>query len=179
MAFPTQPSFVVHAKGWDSNLLAHPVPRFLYAHEEVFDAKDLERCKPFYASDMTYTKSNGQIFSGDAAVTALHGDYALFTDVFHEPVYGSISETANGGYRLIGWAKMFVNLPGGGEKKHVDLQGREWECLSNGAFIFDLVKDSEGPQGFRMKSMQIFADPTPILGEAIKRGIVPVEALAA
>lgn len=92
-------------------------------------------------------------------------------------MYGSVSDTSDGGYRLIGWAKMFVNLPGGGEKKHVDLQGRGWECLALGSFIFDLVRDPEGPQGFRMKSAQIFADPTPILGEAIKRGIIPVEAL--
>jgi len=126
---------------------------------------------------MTYVKSNGQSFSGEAAVTALHGDYALFTGVFHEPVFGSISGTADGGYRLIGWAKMYVNLPGGGEKKHTDLQGRKWECLSFGSFIFDIVKDPEGPQGFRIKGAQTFADPTPILGEAIKRGLIPVEAL--
>jgi hypothetical protein len=126
---------------------------------------------------MTYTKSNGQTLSGDAAVTAMHGDYALFAEYFHEPVYGSISDIADGGYRLIGWARLFVNLPGDGERNHSDLEGREWECVSFASFIFDVVKDEDGPQGFRMKSMQIFADPTTILGVAIKRGLIPVEAL--
>jgi hypothetical protein len=125
---------------------------------------------------MTYTKSNGQTLSGEAAVAALHSDYSLFAGYFHEPVFGSISDTEDG-YRLIGWAKMFVDLPGGGEKKHTDLQGREWECLAFGSFIFDVVKDASGPQGFRVKALQMFADPTTILVEAIKRRIIPIEAL--
>ena len=29
MDFPTQPSFVAHAKGYDETLLQHPVPRFM------------------------------------------------------------------------------------------------------------------------------------------------------
>ena len=132
---------------------------------------------PFYASDMTYIKSDGQTFSGEAAATALHGDYAMFSEFLHEPLYGTISETSDGGYRLFGSAKTYVNLPGGGEKKHVDFQGRGWECMALASFLVDVVKDAEGPQGYRLKSMQVFADPTPILGEAIKRGLIPVEAL--
>ena len=156
-------------------LTSHSV---LDAHEKVFGAKDLQGCMPFYASDMTYIKSDGQTFSGEAAATALHGDYAMFSEFLHEPIYGTISETSDGGYRLFGSAKTYVNLPGGGgEKKHVDFQGRGWECLAHVSFLIDVVKDAEGPQGYRLKSMQVFADPTPILGEAIKRGLIPVEAL--
>jgi len=131
---------------------------------------------------MTYVKSNGESFAGEAAVAAMQADYALFTDFFHEPTYGTVASNPDGSsYRLIGYAKMFVNLPagagGGGEKKYTDLQGRGWECQAQGAFIFDVVKDPAGPQGLRIKFFQMFADPTPILGEAIKRGIIPVEAL--
>ncbi|KAK0611683.1 hypothetical protein B0T14DRAFT_333617 [Immersiella caudata] len=175
MAFPTQPSFVVHSRGWDANLLQHPVPRFLHAHEDVFDAKDLEGCKPFYASDMTHTKSNGQTFSGEAAVAALRGDCSLFAGYFHEPVFCSISETGDS-YRLIGWAEMFVDLPGGGEKKYTDLQGREWECLAFWSFIYDVVKGG-GSSRLPGQDVANACGPNHHLGEAIKRGIVPVEAL--
>jgi len=72
---------------------------------------------------------------------------------------------------------MFVNLPVPGDKIHTDLSGRGWEVQGQGAFIFDVVKDSSGPLGLKFKNWQTFADPTPILGEAIKRGIVPIEAI--
>src|SRR5512142_1988430 len=93
-----------------------------------------------------------------------------------EPVYGSIHDTPDG-YRLFGYAKLFVDLPIPGEKIHEDLSGRKWECQGHGAFIFDVVKDASGPLGLKFKTWQTFADPTLILGEAIKRGIIPVEAL--
>jgi len=92
-----------------------------------------------------------------------------------EPVYGVIHETEDG-YRLFGYAKMYINLPVPGEKKFEDLQGRKWECQGHGAFIFNVVKD-DSPLGMKFTHYQIFADPTPILSEAIKRGIIPVEAL--
>ncbi len=65
------------------------------------------------------------------------------------------------------------------EKKYVDLQGRGWECVTSGSFLFDVVKDEDGPEGLKFVNFQVFADPTPILGEAVKRGVVPVEALLA
>jgi len=72
---------------------------------------------------------------------------------------------------------MYVDLPVPGEKVYTDLSGRKWECQSQGAFIFDVIKDASGPLGLKFKNWQTFADPTPILGEAIKRGIIPVEAI--
>lgn len=179
MSFPTEPAFVVHAQGWDAGLLRHPMAQFLHAHEHVFDAKDIEGCKPFYTPDITFIKGNGQAFSGDAAVTAMFAEYALFAEYFHEPSFGVFTENPDGGYRLFGYAKMFVDLPGAVDKKHIDLAGRAWECQAHGAFLFDVVKDPEGPQGFRIKFFQLFSDPTAILGHAIKRGLIPVEALAA
>jgi len=181
MPFPTQPAFVLHAQGWDANLLAHPMAAFLYAHEHVFDAKDFEGCRPFYHPDMTYIKGTGKVFSGHEAHTATHADYALFDKYFHEPSFGVITENPDGGYRLFGSAKMFVNLPGppvdDANKKFTDLQGRKWECQGHGAFLFDVVKDEAGPQGFRIKFFQIFADPTAILGDAVKKGLMPAEAI--
>lgn len=177
MSFPTQPAFVLHAQGWDANLLSHPMAAFLHAHELVFDAKDLEACYPFYAPDMTYIKGTGQAFTGHQAHTAMHADYALFDKYYHEPSFGVITQNPDGGYRLFGYAKMFVDLPDAKEKKFTDLQGRSWECQGHGAFLFDVVKDAAGPQGFRIKFFQIFADPTAILGDAVRRGLIPAEAI--
>ncbi|KAK3385733.1 hypothetical protein B0H63DRAFT_473499 [Podospora didyma] len=182
MSYPTEPAFVIHAQGWDENLLKHPMMKFLHAHEKVFDAKDFEACKAYYASDITFVKGTGETFTGQAAVEAMHAEYAMFPASFHEPVYGVISDNANGGHRLLGYARMFVNLPGGGGEAnnttHADLQGRKWDCQAHGSFLFDVVKDETGPLGYKFTYYQVFANPLPILGEAIKRGIIPVEALS-
>lgn len=90
-------------------------------------------------------------------------------------MYASVSNTAEGGYCLVGWAKMFVNVPGDGERKHTDLQGRKWEHVNFAGSTCDLTRDEESPLGFRMKKMQTFGNPTPILSVAVKRGLVPVE----
>ncbi|KAK3375748.1 hypothetical protein B0T24DRAFT_718283 [Lasiosphaeria ovina] len=187
-SFPTQPAFVVHPTGWSENLLAHPMGRFLHAHEKLFDAADWDGARAFYTPDFEYVNGKGQAVSGAAAAgDALRGEYALFAAFFHEPVYGTAHAVelpaGEKGYRLFGCARMFVNLPAGNqevvEKAHVDCHGRAWECVANGAFLFDAVEDEEGPtpEGLRMKRFQIFADPTAILGEAVRRGVVPVEAL--
>ena len=93
-----------------------------------------------------------------------------------EPVFGVFYDTADG-YRMFGYAKMFANLAVPGDKIHADLSGRKWEFQNHGAFIFDIAKDPSGPLGLKFTQAQTFADPTTVLGEAIKRGIVPVEAL--
>lgn len=155
--------------------------QFLHAHELHFDAKDYAACQPYYATDMVYVKSSGERFEGiDAAMAAQVAEYALFSNYFHEPIYGTLVDHEDGkGHRLFGTAKMFVNLAGPfpGEEKHEDLSGRKWECATQGSFLFDVVKDEDGPNGYRLKYFQVMADPTPILKEAVKRGIVPVEAL--
>lgn len=157
--------------------------RFLHEHEVLFDAKDFAACQPFYATDLVYTKSNGEKFEGiDAAVAGMTAEYALFSEYFHEPIYGTIVDHEDGkGHRLLGTAKVFVNLAGPfpGEAKNEDLSGRKWECVTQGSFIFDVVKDEEGPGGYRLKLFHVMADPTPILKEAVRRGIVPAEALFA
>lgn len=157
-------------------MLVHPMMRFLREHEKDFDAKDFDNGKQYYASNFVYVKTNGQSFSGDVAVKQLVEDYALFKEHFHEPIYVVITETEDG-YCLLGHAKLYVNLPVPGEKKYEDLQGRKWECLALGAYKFNVVKDDTGVQGLRFTSFQTFADPTPILSEAIKRKVIPVEAL--
>jgi hypothetical protein len=176
MSYPTQPAFVAFPKGWDEEILQHPMLQFLHEHEKDFDAKKPHDAKPYYSADMHYQKSNGQSFHGAAAVAQAYADYEMFVAHYHEPFYGVVTET-EGGYRLAGFAKMYVNLPGEGDRNYEDLQGRKWECVAEGAFLFEAIKDETGVQGFRVKSWKIYADPTPILGVALKKGIMPVEAL--
>jgi hypothetical protein len=176
MSYTTQPAFVTSPKGWDDDMLRHPMLKFMHEHAIDFDAKDYHNGKPYYTSDYTYTKSDGRSFTGDAAIKQQIEDYALFKEHFHEPNHGVITEIENG-YQLSGFATMYVNLPVPGEKKYTDLQGRQWECVAHGAFRFEVVRDPTGVQGFRFSKFRIFADPTPILGEAIKCGVIPVEAL--
>jgi len=176
MSFPTQPAFVVTAKGWDENMLRHPIMQFLHSHEQVFDGKKRDECRPYYCDDLVYQKSSGQVFHGEDAIRQSHDDYAMFAAHFHEPAFGIATETENG-YQLAGFAKMYVNLPGDGERKYEDLQGRKWECVAEGGFLFEVVKDATGVLGMKCKSWKVFADPTPILSVALKKGIIPVEAL--
>lgn len=185
MSFPTVEAFAIEAKGWDSALLQHPMMVFLHEHEKLFDAKDYSRDADFYAPDFVYIKKSGEIVSGyEAARKQLQEDYALFTRSFHEPKYGVITAAPGkpaGSYRLFGHAAIFANLAGppisDDDKKFVDLQGRKWEVTGQGAFIFDVVPAPDSPFGFRFSHFQIFADPTAIIGTALKRGLIPIEAL--
>lgn len=73
---------------------------------------------------------------------------------------------------------MFADLPGeSGEKKFTDAQGKQWETKMHVVYVGDIAKDPNGPGGYRMKYMQSYNDPTPLLAEAIKRGVVPPSVL--
>jgi len=167
-------------KGWDENLLAHPMAKFMHAEEQLFVAKEYEKCEAFYAPEFVYTKGTGEAFSGSgcAGFKEVIKHYSIFAEYSHEPVYGVITETDDG-YCLLGQAKLFVNLPVPGDKKFEDVHGRKWECEAQGAYRVYVKRDAGGPQGFLFTSLQVFSDPTPILSEAIKRGIISVEALTA
>lgn len=178
MSFPTQPAFVAYTRGWTDDILVHPLIAFMHDYEQAFDAKEFDKIGAFFSADHVYTKSTGQEFNGPAGPKQLIEDYSLFTEHFHEPSYGVVHETAKG-YRFIGTAKLYVNLPQSEEKKLVDVHGRKWEAVSQGSFIFEVAKDSAGPRGFKFVYTQVFADPTPFLAIALKRGLVPIESLTA
>jgi hypothetical protein len=186
MSFPTVEAFTVVCNGWDANLLQHPMMVFMHEHSKLFDRKDYSQDANFFQPDAVYIKSDGQAFHGfEAATKQMHADYDLFAQSFHEPKYGVITaipgREAEAGYRLFGQATIYGNLVGppvGEEqKKFTDLQGRKWEVSGEGAFIFEVVPDADAPHGFKFTHFQIFADPTPIIATAIKRGVIPIEAL--
>ena len=177
MSAPTQPAFILFTKGWSPELLQHPSSPFMHEHEKLLDSKRFEEMRAYYADDFVYTKSSGESFTGISGVDQMIADYSLFAEHFHEPIYAVISETEKG-YRLIGHAKLYINLPGAVDKPLTDLSGKKWELAGEGAFIFELVRDPSGPLGFKYTRTQIFVDPTPILKVALKRGLIPVEALS-
>jgi len=86
MSFPTEPSFVIHAKGWDENLLQHPLMKFLWEHEQAFDAKKFDECvaRGFYAADVGYIRPNGTFLKGKDALQGLIQDFSLFKDYFRK-----------------------------------------------------------------------------------------------
>lgn len=178
MSFPTTPAFAFLCKGWDETLLQHPMMKFMHAHEIDFDIKrSRANDDKYYHDDFVFIKSTGESFAGKAGVEQMHADYAMFAKYFHEPNYGIVVDTPSG-HTLFGQATIYVDLAApGGEKRFEDLQGNSWDCRGEGAFLFDVVRDPAGVVGYKFTKFQLFADPTPILGEAIKRGMVPVEAL--
>jgi hypothetical protein len=177
MSFPTQPCFVTACKGWDEALLRHPMLQFLHKFSQLFDSNPgVEACRPYYAPGYAYAKTTGETFSGEAAVQQTHADFGLFAAWHHEPSFAMVTETDDGrGYVLAGFARTYVNLPGDGGRAVEDLQGRRWECVGDGAFRFVVVRDPE--TGMKFREWKVCADPMPILGVALKRGLLPVEAL--
>jgi len=79
---------------------------------------------------------------------------------------------------MVGFANVYVNLPVSGEKTKTDLTGRQWDIVVPGAFLFTCVKDPAGPKGFKVKSMTLYEDGVPVVGEMIKRGMVKPEDLS-
>jgi hypothetical protein len=79
---------------------------------------------------------------------------------------------------MMGVAHIFADLAVPGEKTKPDLSGRLWDVTVPGAFLFRCVADPSGPKGFKVKSMTLYGDGTPVVGEMIKRGIVRPEDLA-
>jgi hypothetical protein len=182
MSFSTETATVVYPKGWDSTMEQHPMGVFMHQHCLRFDAKKYDGLEVFFNFDkFRYVKSNGESFTGKQAFDQGIADYGMFADYAHEPTFGVFTPNADGGYRLFGYAKLYVDLPGseGVNNTHEDLKGRKWEIVAHGAFIFDVEKADDSPFGFRLTYQQTFADPTPILGEAIKRGLIKPENLVA
>ena len=159
--------------------------RWLDEHTALFHEKNFEACKLYYAPDFVFVKSTGELITGDDGVNAFHAQYALFDLFFHGPVYSTIVATDDG-YRLMGFARLYINLPasslneyGREERKHEDMHGRKWDCVGQAAFFFDTVTDPSSPHGQYFKRMQSLMDPVHVLAMAVERGIVLREAVFA
>jgi len=181
MSYPTVPAYIQTPKGWESRLKEHPVFDWMYDHHLLFDSGEMKTTpyNVWHTDDFTFTKSDGvTIAPGEQSWAVMWEQYAPFTKFTHEPAWLVIWETATG-WELTGYARLFANLPVPGESIHEDVDGNKWDVQGHGMFQFTYVKDPSGPKGIKMGTFKLFADPTPLFGEMIKRGMISGEDLLA
>lgn len=124
----------------------------------------------------TPTVSHYQVYGtvlppGEASWKGWLEGYGPFMEHFHEAQYVCIYER-NGGLEMVGLADIYANLPVPGEKTKTDASGCQWDVLVLGALLFNCVKDPVDPKGFNVKSMTLFGDGVPAVGEMMKRGML-------
>jgi hypothetical protein len=174
MSNPTTPAYIVHINGSEKRFREHPVLDFLFDHQEAFDHGNM-KTQPYtqyHSNDFVFTKSDGTVLPpGEASWKGWLEGYAPFTEHLHEARYCCVYER-NGGWEMMGVAHIYANLVVPGEKTKTDLSGHQWDVVVPGAFLFTCVADPSGPKGFKVKSMTLYGDGTPVVGEMIKRGMV-------
>jgi hypothetical protein len=173
MSYPTIPAYQTYFTNAEERLREHPVLDFMIAHQEAFDSGKMktEPYTVFHTNDFTFTKSDGTILPpGEESWKGWLEGYAPFTKYYHEAQYVCVYER-NGGWEMMGIATVYADLPVPGEKTKKDSTGRQWDVAVPGALLFTCVKDPTGPKGFKVKSITIFGDGTPVVGEMIKRGM--------
>lgn len=179
MSYPTTPAFIAYTNGAEKRLLEHPVLDFLFHHQESFDHGNMknEPYTVFHTDDFVLTKPDGTALpAGEPSWKGWLEQYAPFTEHLHEARYVNVYER-EGGWEMMGVAHIYGNLPVPGEKTKTDLTGRKWDVVVPGAIRFYCVKDASGPKGFKIKSIDLFGDGTPVVVEMIKRGMVKPEDL--
>ncbi|KIW83341.1 hypothetical protein Z517_02586 [Fonsecaea pedrosoi CBS 271.37] len=184
MSKPTVSAYVVHIDSPDKSqsFREHPVLDFLFDHQEAFDQGDMKTgpYTRYHTDDFVFTKADGTVFApGEASWQGWLAGYAPFTEHLHQARYCCVYERGDGsGWEMMGVAHVFANLAAPGEKTKEDLSGRRWDVVVPGAFLFNCVKDPSGPKGFKVKSMTLYGDGTPVLAEMVKRGMVKPEDVA-
>jgi len=180
MSFLSKPVYLNEdARGWQNT--DHPVISFMHAYEQAFDFGDMKTTGPagWLTDDAVFVHASGKEFCGiQAAWEGTMATYGPFAAHYHEPQRYVIWETDTG-YKLIGVAKLYVNLPVPGEKKCKDLEGREWDCVGNGTFEFELVKDASGQKGLKLKYQAIYTDPLGMMSEMVARKMATPDELFA
>ncbi|KIW91686.1 uncharacterized protein Z519_07654 [Cladophialophora bantiana CBS 173.52] len=180
----SKPAYIVHIDGSDKEqrFREHPVLDFLFDHQEAFDHGDMKSgpYTRFHTDDFVFTKSDGTVFPpGEASWQGWLSGYAPFTEHLHEPRYCNVYERDDGSWEMMGIAHIYGNFPvPGGDKTKTDFSGRQWGVVVPGAMVFRCVKDPSGPKGFKVKSMTVYGDGTPVVAEMIKRGMIKPEDLA-
>lgn len=180
MSPPTIPAYVVYIDGSDESFRQHPVLDFLFDHQEAFDHGNMKSgpYTQYHTNDFVFTKSDGTVLPpGEASWKGWLEGYAPFTEHLHEPRYCCVYER-DGGWEMMGVAHIYANLAAPGEKTKKDSSGRQWDVFVPGAFRFNCVADPSGPKGLKVKSMTLYGDGAPVVGEMIKRGMVKPEDLA-
>jgi hypothetical protein len=179
-SFPTVPAFVHHG-GWNDTTRKHPATKMMEIITEEFDRTNKLNPK-WYAADTSYHKADGaEHFGLTEVMAATEQDYGLFTSHYHEPHSIMCIETDDG-YKMLGQAKLFGNLPGDpakGEKRVEDRLGREWDvCIQGGWFNYYVRDESADSQlGMVIKKSEAMADGSIPMKAMLKRGLISVKDL--
>lgn len=180
MATSTTPAYIVHINGLDERFREHPVLDFLFDHKEAFDHGNM-KTQPYtqyHTDDFVFTKADGTVLlPGEASWKGYLEGVAHFTEHLHQARYCCLYER-NGGWEMMGIAQIYANLAVPGDRTKTDMSGRQWDVCIPGAFLFTCVSDPSGPKGFKVKSLTVYGDGTPVVGEMIKRGMIKPEDLA-
>ena len=181
MSYSTTPAYIHHCNGWEDRFKEHPVFEWMFDYTTAFDKGDM-KAGPYtkwHTADFAYTLSNGVTLPpGEPSWAATLELYAPFTEHFHEPRWFAVWETPNG-YDLTGHARLYADLPVPGDKTKEDLSGRKWDVCGFGMFQFSFTKDESGPRGLKMAATKLYSDPSPLMGEMVKRGMVKGEDILA
>lgn len=107
--------------------------------------KDYAALPAFHNPSFTFVSATGKTSTGSvAAVAAMTSDLALplFEDFYYEVVACTGVPTGETTFRFVAVGRLFVDLPGEGKGKgEVDGEGRGWDCLGEGAWVFDCVEE--------------------------------------
>jgi len=180
MSSSTFLAYQAYANGAERLPREHPVLDFLIDHQEAFDNGNMktEPYTVYHTDEFIFTKSDGTVLPpGEASWKGWLEGYAPFVEHFHEARSAIIYER-NGGWEMVGFAHLYANLLVPGEKTKRDSSGRLWDVVLPGVLLFLVVKDPAGPKGFKVKSMSLYGDGVPVVGEMIKRGMVKPEDLS-
>ncbi|EPS40822.1 hypothetical protein H072_5271 [Dactylellina haptotyla CBS 200.50] len=179
MSYPTVPAYQAYASGSESLPNDHPVLAFLNSHQEAFDHGNMknEPYTVFHTDDFTFTKTDGTVLPpGEESWKGWLAGYAPFVEHLHKTRYACVYER-NGEWEMFGFADICANLPVPGEKTKTDSTGRKWDVMVPGAFKFTVVNDTTSEKGYKIKTMTVFGDGVPVVGEMMKRGMIKPEDL--
>ncbi|KAJ6263918.1 hypothetical protein Dda_0055 [Drechslerella dactyloides] len=181
MSFPTESCFVSVCNGWDEGLLRHPANKFLHKFEASFAKGTMySSAEPFgtwHTDDFTYTDELGNTTTGAEAFEKERETYKTFLSEFHHwPLYVIVKETTEG-YDCFGHADLYGNYKVPGDKTVTDPEGKSWQFKSSGTWRITYRKDAKQPDGMKMSSMRLFVNALPLAAGAVKREMVPQDAM--
>lgn len=177
---PPHPPFSLTCPQTSPLFTTQPLLLALRPHLDALNAKNYAALPAFHTPSFTFISATGKASVGSAAaVAAMRSDLTIFDDFYYEVAACTGAPTGETTFRFVAVGRLFVDLIGGeegrGTGEAMDEEGTSWDCVGEGAWVFDCVEGSEG--GWKFERMQVFMDSTPILGEAVRRGVVPLESL--
>ncbi|KAK4502982.1 hypothetical protein PRZ48_006409 [Zasmidium cellare] len=176
MSYSTQPTFI-HTGTWDDEMRSHPALAWMEKYtRNIIDTRSWNTpASDWHTPDFTFQKSTGQVVEGaDAAFKSVAEVYAPFSAHCHDPAFLICWETSSG-WGMFGIANLWWTLAAPGDSSKVkDVDGKEWDGVTPGAFRFEYVKKGDE---IKLARTEIFSDPSQAMVLMLKRGMIKSEDL--